>query len=302
MPGTVVISVDAELGWGFHDYPSPPMARIEAARSGWNQLLELFECFQIPASWAVVGHLFLDSCDGVHRGHPLAPEWFSRERTLWKDRPEFRYGGGLITNLVRSPVPHDIGCHTFSHVVLDESAVDQAVVEAELNAALKAGQSHDISYDSFIFPRNHIGFRELLVDAGFITYRGVRPEVEMGHKPTISKSLELLDADRIRIVEPVVDEYGLVELPPSMYLFGVEGILRSIFETIWTDPIVVRAKNGIDRAIEESGIFHMWLHPNNLVTDRDVRRVRTILAYIAGRSETELSVKTMAEVAHQTVS
>ena len=40
--GAVVISIDAELGWGFHDYPAEerPTDRIERSRWGWTQLAE----------------------------------------------------------------------------------------------------------------------------------------------------------------------------------------------------------------------------------------------------------------------
>lgn len=62
--GTVVISLDAELAWGVHDLEDPPATRIERARGSWLDLIEPFEAFEIPATWAIVGHLFLEECDG----------------------------------------------------------------------------------------------------------------------------------------------------------------------------------------------------------------------------------------------
>jgi peptidoglycan/xylan/chitin deacetylase (PgdA/CDA1 family) len=56
-----VISVDAELGWGFHDI-DPPTSRVEAARTGWKRLAGLFNEYDVPATWAVVGR----QCDEQH--------------------------------------------------------------------------------------------------------------------------------------------------------------------------------------------------------------------------------------------
>jgi len=74
--GTVVISVDAALGWSSIDRQTPRTRRADAARSGWRTLLDAFDEHELPATWAVVGHLLLDDCDGVHEHHPLAPARF----------------------------------------------------------------------------------------------------------------------------------------------------------------------------------------------------------------------------------
>lgn len=73
---SVIISLDAELLWGFDEYDEFPLARVQHGREAWAYLLELFEDADIPATWAVVGHLFFDSCDGVHADHRLVTRGF----------------------------------------------------------------------------------------------------------------------------------------------------------------------------------------------------------------------------------
>jgi len=290
---SVVISVDAELGWGFHDLDELPVDRVEAGRDGWRYLLDLFDQYQVPATWAVVGHLFLDDCDSVHPGHPTPSDWFTHEREQWQSRRDLRFGGELIDTLVTADVDHDIASHTFSHILFDREWASPEVVQAELDAAIEAGQQFDIDYDSFVYPRNIVGHRELLAENDFVAYRGSMPS---GAGWAFSRLASLVDSEQTRLVEPYVDEYGLVDVPPSLYLFDIKGKARTVIETA-ADPIVRITTNGIDRAIREGGVFHLWLHPNDLQTARDVDRIRRILEYIDQRRDSGLTVETMADVA-----
>ena len=86
--------------------------------------------------------------------------------------------------------------------------------------------------------------------------------------------------------------------PAAMFLFSYEGRMRDAAERLTEDPVVSMAKRGIDRAVTEDGVFHMWLHPNNLTDERDFDRMEAILDHIASvRAQTGLSVETMGEVA-----
>ncbi len=293
---SVVISVDAELGWGFHDLKDPPQKRVEYARNGWIQLHTLCERYSIPATWAIVGHLLLDECDGAHLSHPTPPGWFARERDQWRLRPDLRFGGELVRALQASELDHDIGSHTFSHVLFDDPRLDEAVIKAEIEAAKDAAKPYGIEYDSFVFPRNAVGYREVLADAGFRVYRGSAPQ-QLTHQRQWEKLSATINPDRVPLVEPVVDEYGLVDVPPSVFLFGFQGLPRVVCETLWMDPIVRQVTGAIDNALSSGGVVHLWLHPNDLVTERDVNRLETIFAYIDAKRNSGLAVETLADVA-----
>ncbi|MFW6003793.1 MAG: polysaccharide deacetylase [Halanaeroarchaeum sp.] len=293
-----MISVDAELGWGFHDVEDPPVDRIEAARDGWRSLVELFERYSVPATWAVVGHLFCDDCDGVHPGHPGSPDWFSAERTVWADRPDLRFGTGVLDALLGSHVEHDVGSHTFSHVVADDEWVTRRTFAADVEMGVEAAERRGIGVETFVYPRNYVAHRDVLAENGFLAYRGPRslPTSSVGRLAT--KLGPAVSSRRVRMVDPSIDEYGLVVVPPSLYLYGFEGSLAAFVDRVWTDPMLAHARRGIDRAARTEKIFHLWFHPNNLVDARAVDRLEMVLAYLdRTRHETSLRVETMADVA-----
>ncbi|MGQ3414274.1 polysaccharide deacetylase family protein [Natrinema sp. LN54] len=296
--GSVVISLDAELGWGFHDLAEPPNDRVDAGRRGWSVMVELLEEFDVPATWAVVGHLMLDSCDGSHADHPAPDGWFEHERADWADREELRFGPDLVDDVLESDVDHEFASHSFSHVLFGRPETDRDLAVAELERSREIAADWNQSIDSFIYPRNDIGHRDVLAEQGVTAYRGKSPTRD-GVRGVFDSTIR----DQSMLVEPVVDEHGLVNVPASMFLFGFEGPARTVAESIWEDPMVALARRGIDEAARTDGLFHMWLHPNNLTRERDDKRMRAILSHLERqRSATDLTVETLADVADRIVS
>lgn len=300
--GTVVISADAELGWGFHDLRDRPEERLANARDGWRRFAELCEQYQIPATWAVVGHLFLDECDGRHTDHPAPSSWFDHEGGADRMARSLRFADGLIDRIRTADADHEIGLHTFSHVELGASETTARLADAELSAAVDAAREWGVEPRprSFIFPRNNVGNLQVLADHGITCYRGTtptdRPTDGYGGAGRLLRAA--LGSDGPPLVKPRQDSLGLVDLPASLFLYSFEGLARSVAEPLLGDPIAVLARRGIEGAAASDGTFHMWLHPNNLVTPRDVARMEAIFEHLARvRARTDLRVRTMGEVA-----
>ncbi|AQL44846.1 hypothetical protein BV210_18960 (plasmid) [Halorientalis sp. IM1011] len=301
--GTVVLSVDAELGWGFHDFAEPPRDRLANARRGWQTLLDLCEEYRVPATWAVVGHLFLDECDGRHGDHPAPPGWFDHERGSDRMARSLRFADGLIERTATADVDHEIGLHTFSHVEMGASGTTARLADAELSAAVDAAREWGVDPRprSFVFPRNDVGNLQALADHGITCYRGTTPTDRRrfdryGGVDRLVRAA--LGSAGPPLVEPRRDSLGLVDVPASLFLFSVEGILRSAAEPFVGDPVAVLARRGIDRAAASDGLFHMWLHPNNLAGPQDAARLAEIFEHLARvRARTDLEVRTMGDVA-----
>ncbi|MFP8953071.1 polysaccharide deacetylase family protein [Natrialbaceae archaeon A-arb3/5] len=293
--GSVVLSLDAELGWGFHDLENPPSDRVESGRRGWSTMLELLEEYDVPATWGVVGHLMLDACDATHANHPAPEGWFDRERVEWADREDLRFGPDLVNAILDSSVDHEFASHSFSHVLFGRAETDHDLAAAELDRCVEIAADWGLSIDSFIYPRNDVGHRDVLAAYGITAYRGNSPTHD-----GVRGLLDTMVRDQSLLVRPTVDEFGLVNVPASLFLFGFEGPARTVAESIWQDPMVRQARRGIDEAVAQDGVFHMWLHPNNLTRERDGKRMRAILDYLAQkRSETDLVVETMDDVARR---
>lgn len=299
-----MISIDAELGWGHHDREDPPERRLANARRGWSRLGDLLDRYQVPATWAVVGHLMLEDCDGVHADHPLSPEWFARESGEWDGRPELRFAPDLVDDVLSADVDHELACHGFSHAPLDHVHASRRVMRAELDACIEVARAWDVEFSSFVYPRNRIGHRDVLAEYGFTCFRGSSPKGR--HAIRTLRPFQKVARGTVTspaTVTPTIDEHRLVDVPGSMYLFGFEGWLRTAAEALWADPMVEQAERGIDAvAGRDGGVFHVWFHPNDLRSPRDVVRVERFLRYLADRrEETPLEVETMAEVAARTL-
>ena len=121
--GTFILSLDVELMWGWRKELEQACA-VERAHII-DQLLRLFVQFDVPATWFIVGHLFLDRCsalNGVKHPEILPPtaEWFNRDPCGDERTNPDLYGRTLVDKIRSCSVPQEIGCHSFSHVSFPE--------------------------------------------------------------------------------------------------------------------------------------------------------------------------------------
>jgi peptidoglycan/xylan/chitin deacetylase (PgdA/CDA1 family) len=299
---TVVVSLDAELGWGFHDHDDPPTDRVESARPAWFRLVDLFERSNVPATWAIVGHLFLDWCDGTHTDHPAGSAWFGRDPGGDSRSKPDRFGRDLITSLRDSDVDHEIGTHTFSHVEFGKAETTREVADAELRQAKAVAAEDGLELQSMVFPRNNVGHLDVLADHGVLAYRGVEPARWFDGRPgqPLGKLAEYtFGLSAPNIVDPYVDEHGLVNVPASLYLYGFEGTAKRLASPFTTTPVLDQVEAGLDALVDRGeGVFHLWLHPNNLTTESDIQRMARVVDLLATyRRDHDVEIRTMSDVA-----
>jgi len=305
MTGTVIISLDAELGWGFHDQPTMPADRIDTPRAAWRFLLRLFDRYDIPATWAVVGHLCLASCDGSHADHPVGADWFARDPGGHTTPNSVWFAPELVERVNNRAVDHEIGLHAFSHVEFGAAETTQAVADAELRHGVAAVEAVGVSPSSFVFPRNKIGHRDRLAAHGISCYRGRQPARWYEAIPAFDTAGKLstfaLGLSSPPIVEPQVDEHGLVNIPASLFLFSFGGRPRDVLATLGGDPVVRQVERGLAALrARPDGVLHLWLHPNNIMSQQDRVRMSEIAALIADyRDRHGIDIETMASVANR---
>ena len=292
--GTVVLSIDAELAWGFHDLSQPPIKRIAASRDGWTLTKSLLETHNIPATWAIVGHLYLEACDGLHSTHPAGSQWFARDPGTDEARDPLWYGRSLIDSLRESPVAHELACHTFSHLPIGDPGVPESAIRADLTASQRAARTCGVEPQSFIYPRNIVGRQEILAEFGYTAYRPRWPRVIDDTPLRLPlKIIETVAGRPVPIVYPWIDESGLVAIPPSMDIFGMNLPFVDIGDRIYT-----RVQQTLERLIHTEGIMHLWFHPNGLVEKPQQSQLRGLLELIEEyRSQTAISIETMGTIA-----
>lgn len=303
--GAFVVSMDTELAWGTFDTGPLEASRYDGCRRVIRELLNLFDQYRIPATWAIVTHLLTD-CREADTGHPTLrksprerdTEWYNSlpcrrnvDETLW-------YEPGLIDWLQDTYVSHDVGSHTHTHFPLDRATQDSA--RWEIERSLSVIESCGLNPVSFVYPRNRIDHVDILHDAGFEVYRGVdnRP-YETWQLPELLRGAARFGEEAAQRTPPTVVptlKEGLVEIPGSQvfrpYHGGWQYTLRHSQK--------YRALAGLNRASRTGEIFHLWFHPFNCVRDPEplLNEFETVLSHAAAlREQGELEVHTMSSVA-----
>ena len=313
--GVFTLSLDFELVWGSRDLVTDIESLEREALITRNQvfdaLLGMLTARGIRATWATVGHLFLA---GAARGdRALHPEVVP-PRHAWRRAPWFEgvpagteqthpawYARSLVEQLIEAQ--QDVGCHSFSHAIFGDPGCTRETAASELQRCVALARELGVSLKSFVFPRNVPGHVDLLAEHGFTCWRP--PEPAWFQHPSIPGSVARLahfaEVGMGRApptVVPVRDRHGLWQIPGSSTFLPAHGIRRAI-------PMRQRTKRavaGIDRAVVERRISHLYVHPINFAEAPHVmlRSLEAILdAAVARRDAGELSILSMDQIAEQ---
>lgn len=315
--GVFTLSIDFELIWGTiagHGIQGF-RAQCELERQVIiDRLLALLVEFEMPASWLIVGHLFLDNCRVNHN----TPQFeLTRQSPLqcgvtainqhFEDNQIF-CGREFVRKIQTCAVPQEIGCHTFSHPIFNEENITRERAEEELSACLKLAQEMGITLKSFAYPQNKTGYLDLLRKYNFTCYRGAEWH-ESGQLPDILRRIAHLwlvcTATTPPVHLPQFTQEGLWNIPGSMLYFPMHGRRRYL-------PLSVRvnrARKGLEAAAKQQRIFHLWFHPTNLADEMEqmfagLRMIFAHAATLRGRGVLDflpMGALVPAELPHQNV-
>lgn len=281
--GIFTLSLDFELIWGTLDLFGPgPFARACRIEREVviDRLLELLTEFEVPATWCILGHLFLDGCSATaekkhsaierphHAWHPA--DWFADDPGGdERSAPNF-FGRSLVQRIRNCTVEQEIGSHSFSHVIFGDQGCTAATADSELAECVRLARELGIELRSFAFPRNSVGHLGSLKQHGFAYYRGPEPnwyEAPRWPLPVqrLGRLAAVLRAAAPPLVEPVRDELGLWNIPGSAMYFPMHGG-RRFLPLSWR---IKRMIKGLDGAARERRIFHFWFHPTNLADETE---------------------------------
>jgi hypothetical protein len=306
--GVFTLSLDFELIWGTADLGLDNFKKLCLIEREMviDRLLQLFEKYQFSATWAVLGHLFLDKCESKHPEIArsdfawLKEDWFAHDPGGIEDENSIHLGKSLVEKIRKSRVPQEIGSHSFSHIVFGDEGCSFETAESEISECVKIAETQGITLKSFVFPRNEIGYLEVLKKFGFTNYRGVEPNwYENRNVPErVRRGLRLFDVLRAATpptVMPELTKEGLWNIPGSAMFFPMHGFRRHI-------PMNLRVKRvikGLNSAVKKKEIFHLWFHPTNMCDELETMfdGLEKILAYASKLQEKgDLEFLTMEQV------
>jgi peptidoglycan/xylan/chitin deacetylase (PgdA/CDA1 family) len=312
--GVFTLSIDFELLWGTVDLHGPERFRraceIERAIVI-DRLLSLLDTHAIPATWCVLGHLFLSECrrsGGVAHPELVRPhhrwvhgDWLQHDPCSDESRAPLFYGRSLVDKIRTCRTPQEIGSHSFSHAIFSDEGCSREAAASELSASVEAAREIGLELRSFAFPRNGVGHQDLLPQFGIRSYRGPAPRwYERRESPTalhrLARLWAVVAATPPPVVTPAQAGPGLTNVPASMIYFPMHGVRRYVSAS----RRVLRVRKGLHAAIRRGGVFHLWFHPTNLADEPEAmfRGLREILATVEGLvREGRLDVATMADLA-----
>ncbi len=291
---TIVFSADFEMAWAFRFSKKHSQHAVQKGleeRDNIPILLNLFDQYKIPITWATVGHLMLKECKrsvlNISHEDMLRPFHFENKNWLFNKGDWYEhdpctnylndpawYASDLIDLIMQSSTTHEIGCHSFSHIDLSSKNCPAELAKNEINKCIALANGKKTVLTSMVFPGGTIGNLQILKDNGFLCYR----------KPM-----------KYHIDLPYIDDYGLVAIPSSLCLekdpYG------------WTKNFHVNIiKKFLLKSIKHKLVCHFWFHPsmnrwylNNVLPE--------ILRIIANKIELgEIEVLTMTQLANKTLS
>lgn len=278
--GALVVSIDTEMAWGeaHRRDGSAGQHDFSTEREVIARTLDVFARHGISATWAMVGHLFLDSCsrDASGRAHPeverpqypwlAGGDWFDIDPCSDLEAAPYHYGRDIIGQIQACPTPQEIGSHSFSHMMMGDEGCDAEVFASELAMARKVASDTGVELTSFVFPRNSIGHLATLAEAGFTNYRGGRPSRPFAGRPGWQrKALSVVDQVwplAGSAVLPARDASGVWNVPQT-YLFAPATARKQLPPALWARRPIGRLK----QAARTRSLFHLWFHPYNLTAD-----------------------------------
>jgi hypothetical protein len=290
--GFFLFSLDTELGWGYFDMEhlrsrkfSPDGSR---ERKSIELLLDVFDEFNIVATWAIVGHLFYEQCDKCDFC-PIS-DWKGKYRTfeeVYKSNNPLWYGADIVEMLLNRGSRHEIAFHGYTHQVFDEATMGHAEAEIQIQEWLRIAKRKEVIPQAVCFPRNRVGHLNAFRENGFICYRGEGYVPWPHNLRFVGKLIKTIDHILSVSTPPVyklngVESSGLVNLPLSQGFFGFSWRTKMILDSLNLHKLPIRRMiKGVKKAAEEKKVIHIWAHPCEFQTRKDIEKLRYLLGTVA---------------------
>ena len=322
MPGLFVISLDFELHWGVFDkrdresrmpcYAS--MAEVVPA------VLTMFSRYNISATWATVGSLFLDDEEEWARFAPTSqPQYkdqkyssysFARQYGLSGENRTAHFAPHQVKMIAETP-GQEIATHTFSHYYCLEKGQTVEQFEEDLKAAQKVALAKiGKQLSSLVFPRNQYN-PEYLLACARNGIKAVRTNPDNWFWTSIGND----DTSFVRRLFRTGDVFVPLGAKSTFPIGQVKQLSAEMPVCIPAsrllrqyDPSLpamnrIRLKrimNEMTYAAQHNECFHLWWHPENFgfhPSESLVELDRILQHFHTLQEQCGFQSKTMAEVA-----
>ena len=315
--GNLIISLDFELIWGVHDCETVDSFRnrVYGTRQAIPRLLDLFQKYDIHATWATVGLLFCKNKQELFEVEPkIKPNYKNEKLSVYnyfdtlgerEDEDPLHYASSLI-DLIKDTRGQEIGCHTFSHYYCNAEGQTKETFNLDLESAKKVALKKGVELKSLVLPRNQFTKEsvEVAKNNDFVAVRG-NPEVfAYNSNKKLAKALRLIDS-YLNIYDKCYEKSGLfckdyVNVRASSFFRQYNSKLKFL------EPLKISCiKRQMKKAAKQGKVFHLWWHPHNIGknTDKNLRQLEELFQYYKVLEEKySFKSQTMYEFAEEVLS
>lgn len=277
--GILTISLDFELYWGVRDKKeiNECESYLKGVKNAVNDILELFERYEIHATWHTVGFLFADSIEELKVYSPLKKPSYSNYMfnpyIYINNHNNFYYDYHFAPRLIERILKYkgqEVGTHTFSHYYCLEEGQTKEQFDSDISSSVKIAKEKNVIIKSLAFPRNQFNsdYLSVLSKYGINSYRGsekgwMYKAINLKGNSLYARGVRLLDAyfnlsgSHTYSIKSINKEKPY-NIPSSRFLRPVSNRLY-VFEWFRKRRIL----RSIKRAAINKEIFHLWWHPHN---------------------------------------
>ena len=281
--GFFLISLDYELMWGVRDKKSIKNYGVNILNvfKSSNYTLELFNRYNINATFATVGFLFHPNKKDLMDFLPYSkPSYTNKNLSPYENdyigkigdneqEDPYHFGYRLLKKIIDTN-KHEIASHTYSHYYCLElgQTLDQFRVDLQKN--IEIAKRNNIELNSIVFPRNQYDkkYLDICRSQGIMVYRG--NEKHFMYKPSESQNQTKLNR-MLRLADSYLNLSGHntysikdvinskpYDLKSSRFLRPYKPMF-SFFDFLK----LKRIKDSMSYAARNNEIFHLWWHPHN---------------------------------------
>ena len=276
--GHLTISLDFELYWGMRDVQSLEsyQEHIRNVHIVIPELLNLFKKYEIHATWAIVGFLFLKNKEELvnrfpaelpsYEGDQFNPYIYIEKNDL---QNEYHFASASI-ELIKNTPNQEIGTHTYSHYYTLEDGQTNSQFQKDIEAAISIQSKVAKPCKSIVFPRNQYNDEHLKIvkNLNINYYRGNQKFWLYNPKPFYKESMWLRI---IRLADAYINISGQntfkleknnsnlpVNVRASRFLRPYTHRLRSLEKLR-----LKRIQRSMRHAAKHNENYHLWWHPHN---------------------------------------
>ncbi len=285
--GALVISLDFELHWGIRDqFPvnGTYTPNLEGARTVIPKILELFETYDVAATWATVGFLFAKSKQELesHSAH-LKPQYRNKALDAYaeplgqSEADDPLHFAPSLVRLIQKTARQELSTHTFCHYYCLEEGQTSETFKADLESAISIAESIGNRPKSIILPRNQMNpeYASVMRELGINIYRGNEPGFMYQAASTVDDHLVRRAFRLLDTYLPITKHHlarwgelreanGLINIPSSRILRAYSSKLRRL------EPLrLKRITDGMTLAAKQNKLYHLWWHPHNFGLNQD---------------------------------